>query len=117
MAPRLRPGFHPLPHQTQHADFPHCAFLVAWRQGLWDLSHWACFRSAEILDSVISEQVESLLQPCPTPPFPAEARAISGTHQMPTELLLDPIADVTKTPTGVTDSEVVHPTTQHRVDQ
>ena len=33
------------PRQTQHADFPHCAFLPASSQGLCDLFDWERFRS------------------------------------------------------------------------
>jgi len=33
----------PPPHRTQHADFPHYAFLLTSCQGLWDLSCWRCF--------------------------------------------------------------------------
>ncbi|GAI00088.1 unnamed protein product [marine sediment metagenome] len=31
------------PHQTQHADFPHCAFLLPSPKGLCDLSAWQRF--------------------------------------------------------------------------
>ena len=40
----LRLRFQSPPHQTQRADFPHCAFLLASHQGLWDLSCWRSFR-------------------------------------------------------------------------
>src|SRR5262249_29635978 len=38
------PRFQPPPRQTQRADFPHCAFLLASYQGLWDLSCWDRFQ-------------------------------------------------------------------------
>src|ERR1700756_3962430 len=51
---------------------PHCAPPFASPQGLWDLSCWGCFRSVAP-HPVAVEQPQSVVQPRPTPPFPAEA--------------------------------------------
>ena len=68
--------FQPPPHQTQHADFPHYAFLSASRQGLWDLSCRERFRSGpRPPDPVITVQSQPLIQPAPTPPLPTKSLA------------------------------------------
>src|SRR4029453_5433651 len=67
------PRFQPPPRQTQRADFPHCAFLLASHQGLWDLSCWERFRPLSwALPPVVLEQAQVLVEPLPTPPLPAE---------------------------------------------
>ena len=71
------PRFQPPPRRTQHADFPHCALLFASPQGLWDLSCRSGFRRWSN-HSVAIEQLQSLVQPSPTPPRPAEALSVPG---------------------------------------
>ena len=63
----------------QHADFPHCALLFASPQGLWGLSCRSGFRCWSN-HSVAIEQLQSLVQPSPTPPRPAEALSVPGSH-------------------------------------
>ena len=72
------PRFQPPPRRTQHADFPHCALLFASPQDLWDLS---CRRDFRFWSNhpVAVEQPESLVQPAPTPPHPAEALPFPGS--------------------------------------
>ena len=60
------PRFQPPPRRTQHADFSHCALLFASPQGLWDLSCRSGFRRWSN-HSVAIEQLQSLVQPSPTP--------------------------------------------------
>ncbi len=71
------PRFQPPPRRTQHADFPHCALLFASPQGLWDLSCRSGFRRGSN-HSVAIEQLQSLVQPSPTPPRPVEALSVSS---------------------------------------
>ena len=73
------PRFQPPPRRTQHADFPHCALLFASPQGLWGLSCRSGFRRWSN-HSVAIEQLQSLVQPSPTPPRPAEALSVPGSH-------------------------------------
>ena len=56
----------------------HCAHLFASPQGLWDLSCRSGFRRWSN-HSVAIEQLESLVQPSPTPPRPAEALSVPGS--------------------------------------
>ena len=110
------PRFQSPPRRTQHADFPHCAPPFASPQGLWDLSCWGCFRSVAP-HPVAVEQPQSVVQPRPTPPLPAEALSFPGVHQVAPDLLLYPIFDVAEALTGVPNREVVHPPPEHRIDQ
>src|SRR5271154_6189676 len=73
------PRFQPPPRRTQHADFPHCALRFASPQGLWGLSCRSGFRRWSN-HSVAIEQLQSLVQPSPTPPRPAEALSVRGSH-------------------------------------
>ena len=73
------PRFQPPPRRTQHADFPHCALLFASPQGLWGLSCRSGFRRWSN-HSVAIERLQSLVQPSPTPPRPAEALSVPGSH-------------------------------------
>src|SRR6202040_1460781 len=75
------PRFQPPPRRTQHADFPHCAPPFASRRGLLDLSCRGDFRSVAS-HSIAVEQPWSVVQPPPTPPFPAEAVAFLSMRQM-----------------------------------
>jgi hypothetical protein len=112
------PRFQPLSRRTQRAVFPHCAFLLASHQGLWDLSGWERFRPlSRALHPVVLEQAQVRRQPLPPPPLPAEAPSFPCTHQMPSHLLFHPVFDVTKTPTRVTHRKVADPAPQDRVDQ
>jgi len=66
---------------------------------------------------VVVEQLEFVIEPAPTPPLPAETFSASGPHQLSSHLLLHPVFDEAKTPTGVTKGKVVHPAAQNRVDE
>ena len=59
-------------------DFRHCALLFASPQGLWGLSCRSGFRCWSN-HSVAIEQLQSLVQPSPTPPRPAEALSVPGS--------------------------------------
>src|SRR5215469_14349459 len=63
------------------------------------------------------EQPEHLIEPFPTPSFPAESLAFLCSHHVPPDFLFHPILDKRKTPTGVPYRKVVHPSPQDRVDQ
>ena len=110
------PRFQPPPRRTQHADFPHCALLFASPQGLWGLSCRSGFRRGSN-HSVAIEQLQSLVQPSPTPPRPAKALSVPGSQQMAPDLLLHPVFHEAEALAGVSHRKVVHPTAQHRVDQ
>ena len=110
------PRFQPPPRRTQHADFSHCALLFASPQGLWDLSCRSGFRHWSN-HSVAIEQLQSLVQPSPTPPRPAEALSVPGSQQMAPDLLFHPVFHEAEALAGVSHRKVIHPTAQHRVDQ
>src|ERR1700722_15886511 len=110
------PRFQPPPRRTQHADFPHCALLFASPQELWDLSCRSGFRRWSN-HSVAIEQLQSLIQPSPTPPRPAEALSVPGSQHIAPDLLLRPVFHEAEALAGVSHRKVVHPTAQHRVDQ
>src|SRR6516164_7070173 len=55
------------------------------------------------------EQPESVVQPRPTPSFPAEALSLLSMRQLAPDLLLHPILDEAEALTGVPNREVVHP--------
>ena len=88
------PRFQPPPRRTQHADFPHCALLFASPQGLWGLSCRSGFRRWSN-HSVAIEQLQSLIQPSPTPPRPAEALSVPGSQHMAPDLRLHPVCHTT----------------------
>src|SRR5208283_548457 len=67
--------------------------------------------------SVAIEQLQSLVQPSPTPPRPAEALSVPGSQHMAPDLLLHPVFHEAEALAGVSHRKVVHPTAQHRVDQ
>ncbi len=104
------------PRQTQHAVFPHCAFLLSSSHGLWGLLTGERF-PRQIADPVLREQSEPLIKPPPTPPRPAKSPASALVHQVSPYLLLDPIPDVTEASARHPYAKVVHPSTQDRVDQ
>jgi hypothetical protein len=56
------------------------------------------------------------MEPCRTPPLPAEAPTIPRSHQMAPHLLLDPPPHKGKAPARVPDPKVVDPAPQLRVD-
>ena len=62
------------------------------------------------------EQPEHLVEPLPTPSFPAESLAFLCSHHVPPDFLFYPVLDKRKTPTGVPYRKVVHPAPQDRVD-
>ena len=72
--------------------------------------------TSQIPHSVVSEQPERGVEPCRTPPLPAEAPTIPRPHQMAPDLPLDPPPDNGKAPARVPDPEVVDPAPQLRVD-
>src|SRR5437588_6131285 len=110
------PRFQPPPRRTQHADFPHCAPPFASLQGLWDLSYRGNFRSV-VSHSIAVEQPESVIQPRPTPPLPAEALSFPSMRQLAPDLLLYPISDVGEALARVPHREVVDPPPQHWINQ
>jgi hypothetical protein len=104
------------PRRTQRADFPHCALPFASRQGLWDLSGWGSFQSVAS-HSIAVEQPQSVVQPRPIPPLPAEALPFPSLRQMAPDLLFHPIFDVAEALTGVSNREVVHAPPELPIDQ
>jgi hypothetical protein len=58
---------------------------------------------------VAVEQPQGFVQPLPTPPFPAEARAFLGSHHMVPDLLFYPVLDEVEALAGVSDRKVIHP--------
>src|ERR1700757_2797669 len=102
------PRFQPPPRRTQRADFPHCAPPFASCRGLWDLSCRGDFRPVAS-HSIAVEQPSSVVQPPPTPSFPAEALSLLSPRQLAPDLLLHPILDEAEALTGVPNREVVHP--------
>src|SRR5262252_440998 len=102
------PRFQPPPRRTQRADFLHCAPPFASRRGLLDLSSRGDFWPVAA-HSIAVEQPESVVQPPPTPPFPAEALPFLSMRQMAPDLLLHPIFDEAEALAGVPNREVVHP--------
>ena len=66
---------------------------------------------------VVVKQMQDFVQSSPTPPYPAEARAVLGSHHMAPDLLLYPVANEAEALAGISDRKVVHPSAQHRVDQ
>ena len=112
------PRFQPPPRQTQRADFPHCAFLLASHQGLWDLSGWERFRHLSwALHPVVLEQTQVLVKPLPTPPLPAEAPPLPCTHQMTPDFLFHPVFHKAKTPARIPYRKIAHPAPQDRVNE
>ena len=68
-------------------------------------------------DLIVIIEAQCVIQPSPTPPVPAEAFSIPGAHEVASDLLLNPISDVTEAATGGTDTEVVHPAAHDGIDQ
>ena len=105
----------PPPPQTERADFPHSAFLPTSRQRLCDLSGgrdcWAIRPHA-----IVEEDPHHARDLEPAPSIPPEAPTLPVPKPVPPQFALDPVADERKTPTGLPDRKVGHPTTQHRVD-
>src|SRR6187402_3054573 len=85
---------------------PHCAPPFASCRGLW--SRWDNFQPVAS-HSIGVEQPESVVQPPPTPSFPAEALSLLSLRQMAPDLLLHPIFDEAEALAGVPHREVVHP--------
>jgi hypothetical protein len=104
------------PRQTQHADFPHCAFLFASCEGLWDLLCWERFPPWP-LDPVVVEQPEPLVQPLPTPPLPTKAPEFPGTHQVPPHLLFHPVFNKAETATRIANGKVADPAADNGGDK
>ena len=103
------PRFQPPPRRTQHADFPHCALLFASPQGLWDLSCRGDFRQRSA-NPVTIEQSQGFVQPLPTPSRPTEALSFPSAQHVAPNLLFHPVFDEAEALTGMSNSEVIHPT-------
>jgi hypothetical protein len=75
------------PRQTQHADFPHCAFLPASSQGVCDLFDWERFRSRPTppLSVVVGLRLGVYLPP---PVLQTAGRFSQGTPAAPLALRL-----------------------------
>src|SRR5208337_708593 len=84
------PRFQPPPRRTQHADFPHCALLLASPQGLWDLSCRSRFRRGSY-NPIAPEEAQFVVHPLPTPPLPVEALTIPSALHMAPDLLFHPV--------------------------
>ena len=59
--------------------------------------------------AVSAKQLQSVVQPRPTPPLPAEALSFPSLRQMAPDLLLHPIFDEAEALAGVPNREVAHP--------
>ncbi len=109
--------FQPPPHQTQHADFPHYAFLITSHRGLCGPSGWERFPAWNVVpNAVVVEQPQLTVHPLRTPPLPAETASLSRAHQVPPDLLLHPASDTTEARAGVPDAEVIDPASQYQID-
>src|SRR5262249_12530081 len=106
----------PPPDRTARTDSPYAALLWASHQGLCDLSPGALSGAAPILHPVVREQPGSRLEPLPHPPLQHEAPTPPRPHHMAPHLLPDPIPHEAAAPRRVANPEVVHPSTQDRVD-
>lgn len=103
---------------TSHAacGFPALRAPICFTSRLMGLSCWGRFR--RVASHLIAvEQLQSVVQPRPTPPRPAEAFSFPSLRQMAPDLLFHPIFDVAETLARVSNREVVHPPLQHRIDQ
>src|SRR5216684_1166936 len=69
-----------------------------------------------VSNSVLREESERPVQPCFTPPLPAETVTLAGPHQMVPNLLFDPGSNVREAPARMAHRKVLHPATQNRVD-
>jgi hypothetical protein len=79
--------------------------------------HRASGGSRPTKHSIAVERPESVVQPRPIPPLPAEAFSFPSLRQLAPDFLLHPIFDVAEALTGVSNREVVHPAPEHRIDQ
>src|SRR5437867_691037 len=104
----------PPPHRTARTDFPYAALLSASCHGLWDLSTGSAFGRGPIANPVVSEESELVMEPCRTPPLPAEAATAPRPHEMSPHSLLDPQPHIRQAPMRVPDPEVVHPPPKRR---
>src|SRR5271157_1917946 len=104
------PRFQPPPRRTQHADFPHCALLLASPQGLWDLSCRSRFRRGSY-NPIAPEEAQFVVHPLPTPPLPVEALTIPSALHMAPDLLFHPVFHEAEALAGMSDREVIHPST------
>ena len=109
------PRFQSPPPRTQRADFPLYALLFASRHGLWGLSCRSDFQR-RVPYPIAIEQLQGFVQPPPTPPLPAEALSFPSPHHLAPNLLFHPVFDEAEALAGISDRKVVHPTSQHRVD-
>ena len=57
------------------------------------IQHGSAFAGGATHDPIVIEYSECPVKPLTTPPLPAEARALPGTHQVSPDLLLNPVFD------------------------
>src|SRR5881392_275526 len=112
----LRSRSHPPPVQTQRANFPHYAYLLASDQGLWGLSIGGHCPQRSLRDLVPRKEAQRLVEPLPTPSPSPEAGTLPCPHQVASHLLLDPVSDEAEAPAGVANGKVVHPASEDRID-
>src|SRR5262249_4736234 len=89
---------------------------TAHRQGLWGRVGMGRLLSRPIRDSGLVEEAEVPLQPCPAPPLPSTAMALTRARQVAPHLLLPPVADVREAATRVTERTVLDPAPQNGID-
>jgi hypothetical protein len=99
----------PTPHSVLRSS-------VCFASKLMDLSCWDSFPHRPV-DPVSVEQPQGHIQRLPTPPRPAEALAIPGTHHMAPDLLFYPVLNEREALARVPDREVINPPAQYRIDQ
>ena len=68
-------------------------------------------------DLVIIIEAQCVIQPSPTPPVPTEACSFPGSHEVTSDLLLNPISDVPEAAAGRTNTEVIDPASHDGINQ
>jgi hypothetical protein len=63
------------------------------------------------------KQTKCVIEPLLTPSFPAISLTLSGTHHVPSDLLLYPVFDHSEAATRIAYPKVVHPATKDRIDR
>src|ERR1700756_3004277 len=98
--------------------FPALGFPVGFAsERLWPIQSGGLSAEGFACNSVVTKQSECVVEPSPSPSLPAKSFALSGTHQMPPDLRLDPELNVGEAPARVPHRKVVHPTPQNRIDK
>src|SRR5882724_6997558 len=109
-------GPSPAPAASNGANgFPVRRSPVCFVSWVMDLSTGSAFGRGPMVNPVISEESELVMEPCRTPPLPAEAATAPRPHEMSPHSLLDPQPHIRQAPTRVPDPEVVHPPPKLRV--